>query len=170
MTEYRRLANLDDPNKPWRSVWETPSGFYIKIYAKREVIEFGKILWRITGSVCDAGGDTIRRGDENTPLVLGTEENPVEQLFQPTGDPIFAAHQEEPLGEIVEVDGNGNLVIRPKNGVDVESLKNAIRRSGVVTDLYPEPIVDQLNREILFVVARVERIAILDREASSIQG
>lgn len=126
MTNYLRLAEVDDPTRPWRRVYHCPAtDIYVKVYAKRHPRSaLGSLIWEVTGSHCDENGAALKRGD-GAPAVLGGAERPHAHLLQIASEP---------------------------SANDVE------------------PIADLLEREILFMVARVERAVLNEREAAALLG
>lgn len=54
---YQHVAALDDPAKPHRRVWLCPAtGIHVKTHCIAMPAPFGALVWRITGSWCDAFG------------------------------------------------------------------------------------------------------------------
>lgn len=60
---YVRVTALDDPDKPHRSVWRTPTGVHVKLHVRRLERGLGQITYEIVPSACDESGKALRRAD-----------------------------------------------------------------------------------------------------------
>jgi len=79
---FERIAALDDAERPWRQIWRCPTtGVHVKIYARRKPAPFGKIVYEITGSACDAHG----HGASDTVLAF-SDARPRPRLLQRHAD------------------------------------------------------------------------------------
>lgn len=60
---YTRITKHDDPAKPHRSVWATPTpGVFVKLHT-RQRSGLGRVTFEITPSACDENGTALRRPD-----------------------------------------------------------------------------------------------------------
>lgn len=91
MSQYVHLTELDDPAKPHRRVWRCEAtGVYVKTHAIKMAEKFGRVGWKITGSLCDENGKALK--DENEqPLV---HARPHQFIAMPSNDPNATAEQQ----------------------------------------------------------------------------
>ena len=159
---YRHLAHLDDPAKPYKRVYACeshhPEPIYVKVHADRADARLGGLKWVITGSLCNSDGGALTAPDgrphihvERPHLAVRTEQG----LRRPDAEALLRRLiADESEATLTQVRSEARrLFAEPPSAAEVEA-----------------GLAEAFERELLFVVAKVERGALLMRHAQRFGG
>lgn len=156
MTEpaYVHVTALDERAKPYKRVWRCTAHnppLYVKTHADRRDAGFGKLKWSMTGSLCDADGKVLR--DENDKPLIHVDGH---GLTVQTDAGIRRPDAEALLRELINDDG-------PETAQRVRRRARLIFAEPPTSDQIEARIGEDFEAELRFVVAKVERAALIAR-------
>lgn len=152
---YTHITQLDDPEKPWKRVWLCEAtGVYVKTHANRRDVGFGRIKWDMTGSLCDANGKALT--DAQGAALVHVEGH---GLSVQTDQAIRMIDARALLNDLLNAETSEAMAA-------VKERARALRQKPLAAAELEAIIAEDFERELRFVVARVERAALLERGAA----
>lgn len=156
---YQHITALDDPAKPYKRVWLCEAtGFYVKTHAVRRNVGFGRVKWDMTGSLCGADGKAIR-DDAGAPLIHLEGHG----LSVQTDQGLRYVDARDLVLELLRDDD-------PATVERIKSQAIALTQAAPTVEEVEQMIAEDFERELRFVVAKVERAALNMRAAEGLGG
>lgn len=159
MSGYVRVTALDDPAKPYKRVYLCEAtGVRVKIHAVRRDVGFGRAKLDITGSMCGADGVALK--DAAGEALIHVEAHGISiQTDAGIRKPDAVAL----LRQLVD-DGSAECV------ANVRQRARALFEQTPTDAEIEARILEDFERECLFMVAKVERAARVRATASTLGG